>query len=71
VVRASSDSVVIKDVEVRRRREGRGPNSLPLLHTDRGAERDEAEKYVRKVPLQIDTPYRQRIAAALGWTYRP
>jgi hypothetical protein len=44
---------------------------IAYLDALRGAERDEAEKYVRKAPLQIDTPYRQRIAAALGWTYRP
>ena len=70
-MRTSSDSDVISDEAARRRRDCRGPNSLPLLHTVRGAERDEAEKYVRKAPLQIDTPYRQRIATALGWTYRP
>lgn len=44
---------------------------IAYLDALRSAERDEAEKYVRKAPLQIDTPYRQRIAAALGWTYRP
>ena len=44
---------------------------IAYLDALRGAERDEAEKYVRKAPLQIDTPHRQRTTAALGWTYWP
>lgn len=37
----------------------------------RGKERSDAETYVRKVPPQIDTPYRRRITQELGWTYTP
>lgn len=48
-------------------RQPRVEEVLGHLRALSGTERDEAEKYIRRAPRQIDTAYRRRIEAELHW----
>lgn len=44
---------------------------IDYLQSLGGTVRENAERYVRCTPRQIDTEYRRRIEAELGWSYCP
>jgi hypothetical protein len=46
-------------------------NIVAFLSNLRGADRCEAETYIRATLPRIDTPYRRRIIKDLGWSYDP
>lgn len=41
---------------------------IAYLRTLKGKTLIAAEEYIRRAPVQIETPYRRRIASELGWT---
>lgn len=43
---------------------------IQYLQSLKGTLREHAERYIRCTPRQIDTEYRRRIEAALGWSHR-
>lgn len=66
------DAVIWTSLRPKLGREERAPNEdevLEYLSGLRGPKRDNAERYIRCTPSQVDTNYRRRFEADLGWTY--
>lgn len=42
--------------------------AVQYLRSLSGSALDEAEKYIRRTPVQVDTEYRRRFEAELGWS---
>jgi len=67
------DAVIWTSLGPRLGNENRVPTEeevVAYLKSLRGSRRDNAERYVRFTPAQVDTKYRRRIEADLGWTFR-
>lgn len=47
-----------------------GSEVVTYLQTLTARRRENAERYIRRTPVQVDTPYRRLIEAALGWSYQ-
>lgn len=68
------DSVVWTALPAKFGAKGAAPTAkqvIKYLAALRGAERENAERYIRRAPPQIDTLYRRAIEAELGWTSQP
>jgi len=53
--------------------QGQSPSAeevIAHLNTLTGPQRDYAKQYIERAPRQIDTEYRRRIEATLGWSYK-
>lgn len=65
------DAVVWTALPPKFNAEEKFPSNLQIvsyLEGLRGPARENAERYIRKTPIQVDTNYRREIAAKLGWT---
>jgi hypothetical protein len=52
---------------------GESPSAEEVIEHLRGllgTQREEAKRYIENTPRQIDTDYRRRIEAALGWSFK-
>ncbi len=47
-----------------------GEEVIEYLRGLAGTQREDAKRYIECAPRQIETEYRRRIAAALGWSYK-
>jgi hypothetical protein len=64
------DAVVWTDLKPKFDKEDRRPSVEDVIAHLRslvGTQRDEVKRYIENAPSQIDTEYRRKIEAALGW----